>query len=107
MAGQHLLHMAIQENNSYLRLHGLKRMLTFFFALNKQNYTRLYVHYLENLDATHPGCQEFIQEKRLSIQGQDRYPARIPIDQREEQKLIEMQKLQEEASFFASDKSAI
>ena len=38
MAGQHLLQMAIQENNFCLRLHGLKRMLPFVFALNKQNY---------------------------------------------------------------------
>ena len=75
IAGQHLLHMAIQENNFYLRLHWFKRMLSFFFALNKQNYSRyvsLGVHYLENLDATHPGCWELIQEKVLSVQGQDR-----------------------------------
>ena len=40
IAGQHLLHMAIQEKHFYLRLHGLKRTLPFFFALNKQNYAR-------------------------------------------------------------------
>ena len=50
MAGQHLLHMATQENNFYLRLHGLKGMLPFFFALN------------------------------FSVQGQARYPSRIPIE---------------------------
>ena len=99
MAGQHLLHMAIQENNFYFRLHGLKRMLPFFFALNKQNYAHyglLYVHYLENLDAAQSGCRELIQEKGLSVQGQDRYPARIPIAQRGSRQLIEIKNLQEE-----------
>ena len=58
------------------------------FALNKQNYVRyrsLYVHYLEKLGATHPGCRELIKEKGLSVQCQDRYLAGIPIDQRREQ----------------------
>ena len=43
--------------------------------LNKQNYARygsLYVHYLENLDATRSGCRELIQERGLSVQGRDR-----------------------------------
>ena len=105
IAGQHLPHMAIQENNFYPRLHGLKRMLPFFFALNKQNYARygsLYVHYLENLDATHPG---------LSVtfcQGQDRYPARLPTDQRGRGQTINRDvKTAGRIKFFVSDESAI
>ena len=38
MANQHLLHMAVQENDFFLRLHGLKYLLPFCFALNKQNH---------------------------------------------------------------------
>ena len=34
MANQHLLHMAVQENDFFLRLHGLKHFLPFCFALN-------------------------------------------------------------------------
>ena len=66
MANQHLLHLAVQENEFFLRLLGLKYLLPFCFALNKQNYARygsFYVHSLENLDSTHPGCRELIQEK--------------------------------------------
>ena len=76
MANQHLLHMAVQENDFFLRLHGLKYLLPFCFALNKQNYARygsFYIHSLENLDNAHPGCRELIQEKGLSVQAQDRY----------------------------------
>ena len=68
MANQHLLHMAVQENDFFLRLHGLKYLLPFCFALNEQNYARygsFNVHSLENLDNTHPGCRELIQEKGL------------------------------------------
>ena len=71
-----------------MRLSGLKNMLPYMFVLNKQNYARygsVYVNKLENLDITHPGCRELIQFKGYSVQGQDRYPGRVAIDQRGEQ----------------------
>ena len=51
MQNQHVLHTAIQTNNFYLRLHGLKTMLPYFFAMDKQNYARYgscYINTLEN-----------------------------------------------------------
>ena len=108
MANQHLLHMAVQENDFFLRLHGLKYLLPFCFALNKQNYARygsFYVHFLENLDNTHPGCRELIQEIGLSVQAQDRYPARTPIDQRGEQTINRDARTAGGIKFFASDQN--
>ena len=110
MANQHLPHMAVQENDFFLRLHGLKHLLPFCFALNKQNYARygsFYVHSLENLDNTHPGCRELIQGKGLSVQAQDRYPARTTIDQRGEQTINRDAKTAGGIKFFASDQNAI
>ena len=75
MANQHLLHTAVQEDDFFLRLHGLKYLLPFCFALNKQNYARygsFYVHSLENLDNTHPGCRELIHGKGLSVHSSTR-----------------------------------
>ena len=110
LVNQHLLHMAVQENDLFLRLHELKYLLPFCFVLNKQNYARyrsFYVHSLENLDNTHPGCGELIQEKGLSVQAQDRYPARTPIDQRGEQIINRDAKTAGGVKFFASDQNAI
>ena len=88
MQNQHLLHTAIQMNNSYLRLHGLKTMSQYFFAMDKQNYARYgscYINTLENLDITHPGCRELLEYKGLSVQGQTKYACRVAIDQQAEQ----------------------
>ena len=60
-----------------------------------------------NLDATQPGCREPIQEKGLSVQGQDRYPARSPTDQSEEQTINRDASTAGGIKFFASDESAI
>ena len=70
----HLIHYSVQRNNFYLRLHGWK-LLPLMFSLNKQNYSRYgscYVNTMENLDDTHPGCRELIQDKGLSVQGQEK-----------------------------------
>ena len=110
MANQHLLHMAVQENDFLLRLYGLKYLLPFCFALNKQNYARygsFYVHSLENLNNTHLGCRELIKKKGLSVQAQDRYPARTPMDQRGEQTINRDAKTAGDIKFFASDQNAI
>ena len=58
------------------------------FSLNKQNYSRYrscYANTIENLDDTHPGCRELIQDKGLSVQGQEKYLCRTAVDQRGEQ----------------------
>ena len=64
--------------------------MPYFFSLNKTNYSRYgayFVKQLENLDRSHPGCKEIIQSKGLSVQAQDKYPLRTPIDQHGEQTL--------------------
>ena len=84
----HLLHYSVQSNNFYLRLHGWKKLLPLMFSLNRQNYSRYgscYVNTLENLESTHPGCRELIQDKGLSVQGQEKYLCRTAIDQHGEQ----------------------
>ena len=110
MRNQHLIHTAIQSNNFSMRLSGLKNMLPYMFVLNRQNYARygsLYVNTLENLDITHPGCRELIQFKGLSVQGQDRYPGRVAIDQRGEQTINRDAKVAGGIKFFAADPNAI
>ena len=83
------IHHAVQTNDFGLRLDGLKKALPFCFTLKKQNYARygtIYVHSLANIEITHPGCKKLPLYKGLSVQAQSRYPLRMSIDQREEQK---------------------
>ena len=110
MRNQHLIRTAVQSNNFSMRLSGLKNMLPYMFVLDKQNYARygsLYVNTLENLDITHPGCRELIQFKGLSVQGQDRYPGRVAIDQRGEQTINRDAKVAGGIKFFAADPNAV
>ena len=90
MEALHLIHSAVQENDYALRLEGWIRMMPYFFALNKTNYSRYrsyYIQQLISLDRTHPGCKELIEIKGVSVQAQDQYPLRTAIDQRGEQTL--------------------
>ena len=99
----HFIHYSVQRNNFYPRLHGWKKLLPLMFPLNKQNYSRYgscYVNTIENLDDTRPGCRELIQDKGLSVQGQEKYLCRTAIDQRGEQ-TIEMLKLLGGTKYFA------
>ena len=84
MESIHLLHTAVQGNNYELCIEGWRRMMPFFFALNKTNYARYGAYYmlqLQNLDITHPGCKELVKRNSISVQGQDKYPLRTAIDQ--------------------------
>ena len=59
----HQIHYSVQTKNYDLRLDGLKKVLPFCFALNKQNYARygsIYVNTLTTLSITHPGCKELL-----------------------------------------------
>ena len=110
MRNQHLIRESVHTNNFFFRLHGLKAMLPFMFVLNKQNYARhgsMYVNTLENLDITHPGCRELLERNGLSVQGQDIYPCRTPIDQRGEQTINRDAKVAGGIKYFASDQNAI
>ena len=85
-----LVHTAVQEGNFDLRIEGWKRMMPYFFSLNKTNYSRYgsyYIGKLRALESTDPGSLELIRENGISVQAQDRYPLRTAIDQRGEQTL--------------------
>ena len=106
----HLIHYSVQRNNFYLMLHGWKKLLPLMFSLNKQNYSRYgscYVNTIENLNDTHPGCRELIQDKGLSVQGQEKYLCRTAIDQRGEQTINRDAKTSGGIKYFASDPNAI
>ena len=88
MRMQHFIHTAVQENEFNLRFHAWKYFIPFYFALNKTNYARYGSFYLETMrvmETKFPGLKEMLKHAGLSVQGQERYPLRISIDQRGEQ----------------------
>ena len=110
MESIHLLHTAVQGNNYELRIEGWRRMMPFFFALNKTNYARYGAYYmlqLQNLDITHPGCKELVKRNSISVQGQDKYPLRTAIDQRGEQTLNKDAKSTGGIRSFASSSESV
>ena len=84
----HIFHIAIHEGNYFVRLKGWLEMIPYFFGLNRTNYSR-YGSYsvcqMLNLDNLFPGCKDLLIAYGISVQGQDRYPLKISIDQRGEQ----------------------
>ena len=106
----HLIHSAVQENDFAQRLEGWSRMMPYFFSLNKTNYSRYgsyYIQKLRTLEKSHPGCKELISGKGLSVQAQDHYPLRTPIDQREEQTLNREAKTTGGISKFAGNGDSV
>lgn len=88
MRMQHLTHLAIQENDFFVRLAGWQYFIPFYFALNKTNYARYGSYYLqtmEQIESLYPGLKEMLQYKGLSVQAQEKYSLRTAIDQRGEQ----------------------
>ena len=83
MEALHLIHSAVHENDYASRQKGWIRMMPYFFALSKTNYSRYGSHYIQqliSLDRTHPGCKELIEIKGVSVQEQDECPLRTAID---------------------------
>ena len=81
---------AVKTDDFGLRLDGLKKALSFYFALNKQNFARygtIYVHSLANIETTHPGCKKLLLNKGLPVQGQSRQKINV-----ENKQSTEMQK---------------
>ena len=88
MRMQHFIHTAVQENDFNLRFHAWEYFIPFYFAFNKTNYGRYGSFYLETMrvmETKYPGLKEMLKDAGLSVQGQERYPLRISIDQRGEQ----------------------
>ena len=86
----HMIHNAVQINDLDLRMIAWKKMLPFFFAMNKTNYSRYdsyYLRMLESIELQYPGCKELLLSAGLSVQTQDHYPNRTAIDQRGEQSI--------------------
>ena len=66
----HLIHYSLQTNNYDLGLDGLKKVLSFCFAPNKQKYARygaLSVNTLSQLEDTHPGCEDLLALTGISV----------------------------------------
>ena len=73
----HMIHNAVHINNFDLRMIAWKKMLPFFFAMNKTNYSRYgsyYLRMLESIDLQYPGCKELLLSAGLSVQANDHYP---------------------------------
>ena len=86
----HMIHNAGQINDFDLRMIAWEKMLPFFFAKNKTNYSRYgsyYLRMLESIELQYPGCKEILLSAGLSVQAQDHYPNRKAIDQRVEQSI--------------------
>ena len=79
----HMIHNAVHINNFDLRMIAWKKMLPFFFAMNKTNYSRYgsyYLRMLESIELQYPGCKELLLSAGLSVQANDHYPNRTAID---------------------------
>ena len=88
MRNQHMINLAVQENNFDLRLATWKNWLPLYFATNQFNYTRYgsyYVEVLANIETLYPGLKQLLQKTGLSLQAQEMYPTRVAIDQRGEE----------------------
>ena len=85
---QHVIHTAVQENDFDARLAAWNYFIPLYFAFNKPKYARcgsFYVETLKSIEEKYPGLKEMLKKAGLSVQGQDKYPLRIAIDQRGEQ----------------------
>ena len=83
-------HLAVYDNNLDLRYYCYKFFLPLYFALHKTNYAlhaSYYVKMLENMGVLYAGLKDLLSEKGMSVQAQERFPVRVPVDQRGEQTL--------------------
>ena len=91
---QHKFHFSINTNDFDLRLKCWKHSLPLCFATNKQNYARYgtyYITQLENIDLTHPGAKEELQETGLSV-SRNQFNIRQSIDGAGEQTFMRSSK---------------
>ena len=110
MEKQHLIHIAVHENNFDLRTLCWKFFLPLYFSLQKVNYARygsFYVEVLLKMEKLYPGLKDLLREKGMSVQAQEKVPLRVPIDQRGEQTLNRDAKTTGGITHFASDSTGI
>ena len=97
MRNQHMIHLAVQENNCDLRLAAWENWLPLYFATNQFSYARYdsyYIEVLANIETLYPGLKQLLQKTELSVQVQEMYPSRVAFDQRREQTVNRDAKLQ-------------
>ena len=88
MRVQHVIHTAVQENDFHAQLAAWDYFILLYFVFNKTNYARygsFYVETLKSIEEKYLGLKEMLNKAGLSVQGQDKYPLCIAIDQRGEQ----------------------
>ena len=91
---QHKFHFSINTNDFDLRLKRWKDSLPLCSVTNKQNYARYgtyYITQLENIDLTHPGAKEELQEMGLSV-SRNQFNIRQSIDGAGEQTFMRSSK---------------
>ena len=79
-----MAHSAVQENDIEKLAFAWVFFPPFYFVLDKYNYARygsFCFTMLLKMKATCPGLKTLLAEKGISVQGQDRYPFRITVDQ--------------------------
>ncbi len=76
---------AVRTNDVDLFIFMLGEMIGIFFAANRQNYSRynmcLYYLRLLNMDITHPGIKQQLEQGGLSVRLSSNSFARQPVDQ--------------------------
>ena len=91
---QHKFQFSINTNDFDLRHKCWKDSLPFCFATNKQNYARYGTYYiiqLKNINLTHPGAKEELQEMGLSV-SRNQFNIRQSIDGGREQTFMQSSK---------------
>ncbi len=79
---------ACKANDVELYVYSLQKMVPFFFACNKPNYSRwmtMFVVQLINMDKTHPGVRDTLAKGALSIRRTSNNFSRAPVDMTLEQ----------------------
>ena len=107
---QNWAHLAVHDNNLDLRYYCCKFFLSLYDALHKTNYARYALYYVkmpENMEVLYPGLKDLLSEKGMSVQAQERFPLRVPVNQRGEQTLISDAKTTGGIKYFAADSSAV
>ena len=110
MQTQHLIHLAVQDNDFEMRIQCWKFFLPLYFALQKMNYARYgsyYVKVMENIEKMYPGLKDLLMQNGMSVQAQESFPIRVAIDQRGEQTINRDAKTSGGIKSFAADSSAI
>ena len=79
----HRFHRACRTNDLDLFISALREIIPIFFAANRPNYSRWMVRYylnLVNVDNTHPGVRDLLENGAMSIRRTDKSFSRSSVD---------------------------